>query len=187
MKINHNLNLVCEIDGEHGAVTFHSKPILRDTFKKYHMVISKAFTNLLQNGLQLTGAKVAAMHLETVAEEMKCWEGAEGVKNGLMEEIARLTSVLVLTQKGWEDLPVSVAISRKHLSADDWEEAKQRIVFFILISAMTTPQVKSDLLEIMCSSWDVQTTSLTAMEYIASLPISKETESTVMTPSSLPI
>ena len=175
MKINTKLNLVCPIETEDGEVHFHSKPIMRETFEKYHIVIARTFTSLLSQGLDITGAKVAAMHLKEMAIEMGVWEGVEGVENGLLEEITRLTNVIVPTEQGWKTLPVSVAISKGHIAEDDWWEAKQRIVFFILISAMSKPKVTLSYLSGMCRIWQTVTTSLTDMEYLGSLPTSTET------------
>lgn len=189
MKIDKSLNLIVPIKSNDGEIYFHHTPILRETFKKYSLVICKTFTELLQNGLELTGAKIAAMQLEEVAIKIGKWEGKEGVKDGLMEEITRLTNIICLTQNGWETLPVSIAISRDYVSEEDWEEAKQRIVFFTLICAMTTQAVKEDLLSIMNSSWGTRTESLSCMEFIASLQTLKdaETSSKNEIQSSLPV
>lgn len=176
MKIAKDLNLVVPVDSAEGEVYFHSTPILRETFQRYHFVICKAFSRLIENGLQLTGAKIAAMTLEEVAVELGKWEGDAGVKAGLMEEIARLTSAIVLTESGWQSLPVEVAIKRGLVEDEDWQEAKQRIVFFTLICAMTRAGVRNDLLEIMADSWQTQTVSSNSTEFAASLPILTETE-----------
>lgn len=187
MKINSALNLVIPLQTDNGTVNFHSRPLRRETFEKYYMVISMAFTRLIENGLELTGARVAAMHLKSVAQSIGQWEGAEGVQNGLFEEIARLTSVLVLTETGWDSLPVNVAIGREYISEDDWEDAKQGIVFFILISAMTKGNVRAGFLASLCSSWEMQTTSLTDTDFAGSLPILTETVSLPTPTSSVPI
>jgi hypothetical protein len=186
MRIDKALNLVVPIESADGTIYFHSSPVSRETFQKYHMVIARTFTQLLTAGLELTGAKVAAMHLETVAVEMGIWDTKEGVRDGLLAEIARLTNVLALTERGWEALPVDVAIKREFVSEDDWEEAKQRIVFFILISAMTSRQVRDDLMEIMNSSWETRTTSSNCTDFATSLPISTETETLPVKRSPVP-
>ncbi|HET8689767.1 MAG TPA: hypothetical protein VFM18_24445 [Methanosarcina sp.] len=187
MKINKQLNLVVPIDSEEGEIYFYSSPIHREVFKKYSLVICKAFTELLQNGLETTGAQIAANHLEEVAISMGKWEGEHGVKNGLMEEIARLTNVLVLTDEGWDTVPVNLALSRGFISEDDWEEAKQRIVFFTLVSVMTPPAVRNDLCLIMNSTWGTQTGLWTAMEFINSLQTSTNAKNTKKKQSSVPV
>jgi len=176
MKIDKNLNLVVPVESNEGKAYFHSTPIHREVFQRYHFVMCAAFTKLLQSGMELTGAKIAAYTLEETAREMNKWEGATGIEKGLMEEIARLTNVLILGENGWEMLPVGVALQRGFIEDDDWSEAKQRIVFFTLVSAMTRMAVRNDLLMIMNESWQTQTTSSGCMEFIASLPTLSEIE-----------
>ena len=187
MKIDKNLNLVVPVDGADGVIYFHSTPILRETFEKYHFVICAAFTKLLEAGMQLTGAKIAAMTLKSVAIEQGKWEGQEGVENGLMAQIERLTNALCLTEKGWEVLPVLDAIKRGFVEDDDWQEAKQRIVFFTLISKMTRAAVRDDLLAIMGDSWQTQITSLNCTAFANGLPISNAIETSSAKQSSLPV
>lgn len=174
MNINKGLNLVVPIDSE--KVYFHHTPIIYETFKKYHFVICSTFTKLMTNGMQLTGAKIAAMTLEETAKELGKWEGNEGVQNGLVEELARLTNVIVLSENGWEPIPVNVAMSRGFIQEEDWEEAKQKIVFFTLTSAMMGKVEKKEIIDAMNSIWLTQTTSSGCTEYAASLQMLKETE-----------
>jgi len=176
MKIDKNLNLVVPVESNEGKAYFHSTPIHREVFQRFHFVMCAAFTKLLQSGMELTGAKIAAFTLEEVAKDTGKWEGANGVEKGLMGEIERLTNVLVLAEDGWEMLPVGIALSRGFVDEDDWQEAKQRIVFFTLIFAMTRMDVRNDLLMIMNESWQTQTTSLGCSEFITSLPTLTEIE-----------
>ena len=189
MRIDKSLNLVCHAESENGDIHFHSMPILRDTFKKYSLVLCKTFNELLQNGLIVMGARIAANHLEEVAVSLNRWEGKEGVKDGLMKEIERLTNVLVLTEKGWEALPVDLALSRDYVSEEDWEEAKQKIVFFTLIYVMATLEARREFFDGMNSTWGTETTSADCMEYIRSLPTLTATEITSRTEnqSSVPV
>lgn len=176
MKIDKSLNLVVPVESNEGNAFFHSTPIHREVFQRFHFVMCAAFTRLLNNGMELTGAKIAAYTLEETARDMGKWEGATGVEKGLIEEIARLTNVLVLAEGGWDMIPVGIALSRGLIEEEDWSEAKQRIVFFTLISAMTRMEVRNDLLQIMNESWQTQTTSLGCSEFMASLPTLTEIE-----------
>lgn len=176
MKIDQKLNLVVPVDSAEGKIYFHAMPIHREVFQKYHFVLCATFTRLLTHGMELTGAKIAAMTLEDVAKEQGKWEGKEGVQNGLVNEITRLTNVLCLTEAGWDVLDVETAVSRGFVDEEDWQEAKQRIVFFTLICVMTRLQVRNDLLMIMNESWQTQTTSFNCTEFAASLPTLTEAE-----------
>jgi hypothetical protein len=176
MKINKKLHLVVpvevdEVAGEVVSRYFHSAPIMYETFQKYHFVICATLTKLLSAGMEVTGPKIAAMTLEEVARDMGKWEGAEGVENGLMNEIARLTNVLALDETGWKTYPVGIAVDRGLIDEDEWREAKQRIVFFTLVFVMTKGKVRNDLLEILNDSWQTRTVSFNCTEYAASLPM----------------
>ena len=133
MRIDKKLNLIVPISLENGETVYcHSMPILKETFQRYSLVIAATFSKLLVNGLQSMGARIAAFALQEIAEEMGRWEGVHGVKEGLLNEIDRLTNVLAMGSNGWESIPVETAISRGALDAEDYEEAKQKIVFFYL-------------------------------------------------------
>lgn len=187
MKINKSLNLIVSVGAGDSEIHFHSAPILRDVFKKYSLIICKTFTELLQNGLETTGAQIAANHLEEVSIQMGKWEGPQGVKEGLLGEIQRLTNVLVLTESGWDVIPVDVALNREYITEDDWEEVKQKIVFFTLVYVMTPANVRDDLYLMMNSTWGTRTEYLTCTEFRNSLPTSTETKSTPVNQSSLPV
>ena len=177
MRIDKKLNLIVPISLENGETVYcHSMPILKETFQRYSLVIAATFSKLLVNGLQSMGARIAAFALQEIAEEMGRWEGVHGVKEGLLNEIDRLTNVLAMGSNGWESIPVETAISRGALDAEDFEEAKQKIVFFILISAMARRDVADSFMVILENDWGMLTTPLNCTAYGNSLKISTETE-----------
>src|ERR1035437_2175116 len=161
-------------DGD--VIYCHSIPILKETFQRYSLVIAATFAKLLVNGLQSMGARIALYALQEVAEEMGKWEGQHGVKNGLLNEINRLTNVLVMGANGWESLPVETAIQRGGIDEEDYEEAKQKIVFFILVSAMARKEVADSFMIILENDWGMLTTPLNVTAYGNSLRISTVTE-----------
>ena len=177
MRVDKKLNLVVPCEQERGEIIyFHSIPILKETFQRYSLVIAATFNKLLVNGLQSMGARIAAFTLQEVAEEMGKWEGTQGVKEGLLNEIDRLTNVLVMGANGWESVPVQTAIARGGIDEDDYEEAKQKIVFFILISAMARRDVAASFMVILENDWEMLTTPLNATAYGNSLLTSTVTE-----------
>ena len=177
MRVDKKLNLIVPIELEGGEIIYcHSIPILRETFQRYSLVIAATFSKLLVNGLQSMGARIAAFTLQEVAEEMGKWEGSTGVKEGLLNEIDRLTNVLVMGANGWESVPVQTAIARGGIDEEDYEEAKQKIVFFILISAMARRDVAASFMVILENDWGMLTTPLNCTAYGNSLKISTETE-----------
>lgn len=171
MKINKKLNLVVPVETDTGFLYVHSMPITREVFEKYFLVISKAFTVIYNEGLTVTaGPRVAAMMLRTVAEKAGVWDGSDGVENGLMNEIRRLTNIIVPTAAGWSTIPFSEA--KDFLDPDDVSEVEGQIVFFILNSAMHKRSRVEAILTVAANFWGSLITSSNVTEYQASLPTS---------------
>lgn len=179
MKIDEKLNLVVPVDcGEGESIYFHSMPILKDTFRRYHFAIAKTFNKIFANDMQITGPKIAAMTLEEISREMGNWEDKTdekgrviqvGLKNGLIEEIKRLTSVIALSEIGWDSLPVDDALNRGLISESQWDEALQHIVFFTLTSVMLPRGAAKDINSMACKLWETQLSSFGCTEYMNSL------------------
>lgn len=193
MKINRQQNLVIEVDGDNGVITFHSSPIDRLTFKKYHLVLSKTFAQIYQEGLtSIAGVRVAAMVLETVSKELprgmggNWFDGPDGVQNGLMNEIKRLTTVMIQDAGQWKSFPVHIALAQGLITEDDWYEAEGEIVFFILASAMHSRTDLPGILMGMTALWGGLITSSNATEYANSLQTSTVEKNTPIQTSSLP-
>lgn len=182
MKINRKLNLVTTVSGESGLVHFHSTPISVELFERYFLPISKTFAAIYQEGLSITaGPRVAALMLRKVSEDMGVWEGPEGVKDGLMEEIKRLTLVLANTGKGWQMLPIDVAVAQNLIDPEDVTEALGGIVFFTLASSVHKRTMVKGVLNSMCGLWGQEVTLQTATEYLASLRTSTPVENSGVT------
>ena len=181
MRIDEKLNLVVSVDTEHGEVFVHSVPLSRDVFKKYFMVISKTFSTIIMEGLSfVAGPKVAAFTLEKVATDMGIWDGNDGVKNGLMAEIVRLSNVIVSTENGWQTRTLQDTIDGKFFSPEDIDEVVGVIVFFICVCAMTRRTELKPILDRL-SLWGATTTLLNCMAYAQSLPILTPNETTIPT------
>jgi hypothetical protein len=185
MQIDRKLNLVIPIDGENGTLWVHSQPIPSDVFKRYFMLMGKAFASIWTEGLQVvSGPRLAAMIIRNMAEQMGL---ADEVERGLLAEIWRLSNVLILSENGWEPVTLEQAKSRKLIALDDLEEVEGAICFFILASALHR---KKDLPQTLNSMrlWGAQPTSLSLTEFKDSLPISTPYEDfgTKTTQSSIP-
>jgi hypothetical protein len=175
MKIDpKTLNLVVPVETDTGTIYIHSTPIRRETFKEYFLVLSKTLNMIYTEGLHsATGPRVAALMLQKVSEESGVWES---VKNGLMNEIRRLSNAWVLTENGWQLIPLEACLSQGYLSAEDVEEAEGFIVFFTCIYHIHRRSEVRSFLQPMESMWGVSATLLTSMEYRDSLPTSTEEE-----------
>ncbi len=186
MRINRKLNIVFPIDTEAGTVYVHSTPISREVFEKYFLVIAKTFSAIYREGLEvMSGPRVAAMMLKRVATSMNEWDGADGVENGLIAEMHRLSNFVMPSDSGWTTIPFQDALNRKLLDPDDLSEAEGVLCFFTLAASMHRPADLTAVLNGMTSLWGAQTTSLNCTEYARSLPISTVTDSSGETETTL--
>jgi hypothetical protein len=180
MKIDRKLNLVVPVERAPGETVYvHSMPLGREVFERYFLVISKAFAAIYNEGLGfVAGPRVAAMLVRRVAEDMKVWEGPEGVQAGLVAEWRRLSNVLAPTAKGWDTIPLDQAIAQAFLDEDDASEVENAIAFFCLASAMHKRMELRAVLDGASKLWGAHVTSLNSTEYPASLPTSTAAENT---------
>jgi len=178
MRLDKKLNLVFPVETDAGTIYVHSTPISREVFERYFLVVSKAFAAIYGEGLQLiAGPRVAYLMLKKIAEDRGEWDGADGVHNGLIAEIRRLTNVVVSTDRGWRPIPYHIAVEHGQLDEQDVAEVEGMLCFFTCASAMHLRSQLTAILAGMTSLWGAQTTSLTCTEYAASLTTSTVTAS----------
>jgi hypothetical protein len=167
-RINHKMNLVIRLDETRapgGTVFVHSTPIGRDVFNKYGTIIAATFARVWKDRLDtLGGPRVALLLLREVAEERG---RLEDVEHGLLNEVWRLTNVVMRGEHGWESQPYYAA--RALLDEDDQAEVENAIVFFICFSAVPPRSQVSSLLAQMTLLWGSQTTPSSCTAFAASL------------------
>lgn len=186
MKVDKRLNLVKEIEDDGKSVYVHSTPIGQEIFKRYTRIIARTCREAYATAGVLA-PRVAANLLEEIAIETGQWEDRKniatgevvgpGVKNGLMAEIKRLTSVICWSGSGWEPLPFDVAVQQGKLDADTAAEVENLIVFFTLASWMNEKRDLPNIYENVFGAWKALATSSTSTEWARSLPTSTETVS----------
>ncbi len=172
MQIDKNtLNLVMPIErGDGSIVHVYAIPISRAVFERYYMVMAKAFNTIYSGGLGImSGPRVAAMIIKDTAIEMNVWDGPEGVERGLMQEIRRLTNVLVLGANGWETIPIHEAVAKGHIDEDDMSEVENALAFFSVASHMHRKADRRGILDGASRLWGARLESLSCSEYCASL------------------
>jgi hypothetical protein len=188
MKINKKLNLLVEVDTDDGTIFVHSTPLAREVFERYFLIIGKTFASIISEGLSfVSGPRVAAMMLRKIAQDAGVWDGRDGINNGLMAEIRRLSNVVIPSASGWVTMPFQDAIDKKEMDEEDIAEVEGLITFFICASAMSRKNEIAPILEKM-RLWGALTTLLNSTEYAASLPTSTTagTSETSTTTSSVP-
>jgi hypothetical protein len=186
MRLDARLNLVIPVTQDDGTTIFiHSAPISREVFETYFLVISKTFSEIYTEGLNIVaGPRVAKMMLRKVATQMGdgVWED---VQFGLIQEIRRLTNIAVPGANGWTQLPFHLALERRLLDEEAAWEAENTIVFFTVSYLMHKRPVMAAVMQRMNDLWGMQTTSSNVTAYIGSLTTSTAPESsgeTVKTP-----
>lgn len=171
MRIDNKLNLVLEIPDDRGTLYVHSTPISIDVFNQFYMVLSRTFSTIYSKGLHLTAPRIAHLVLKQIAED----EGQlEAVNNGLMNEIIRLTNVLIPGEAGYVSATLSDCLSRKIITAEEFEEIKGMLVFFIVASSVAKKDLISPTMTQLCDLWGGQLTSYNSTEFRGSLQTSIE-------------
>jgi hypothetical protein len=157
----------------------HSTPILNETFERYFLTISKTFAAIYGEGLGYMAApRVTSILLKRAAQSISDWDGPDGVQQGLLGEINRLSNYVSAGPGGWSAIPLETAIVRKMLSDDDVAEVTNAVAFFIVNSAM---QRRTDLRVTLAGAarlWDARVSSSSCTEFVASLKTSTAAEST---------
>lgn len=181
LRVDRKLNLVVPVERDGRVFTYvHSMPLPRSVFERYFLIMAQTFGALYAQQLNFfAGPKVAKLMLKKAAIESGTWEGDDGVENGLLNEVRRLSNVAVPSSSGgWEQLPYATALARSIFSEDEIEEVESHIIFFILSSAMQKGSHLSAFLDGMNALWGTLTTFSSITEFIASLPISMLAENT---------
>jgi hypothetical protein len=176
MRINKSLNIVIPVDYEKGGQIFvHSTPISREIFEQYFLVVSKTFANIFSQGLgAISGPRVAYLMLKQTATEMGIWNGETGVQAGLVNEIIRLSNVLIPDKKGWKQLPLHTAVTKGFIDSETLAEIEGELVFFTCVSLMNKKNQVEGIMETVSGLWGSQTTSLGFTEFLNSLTTSTE-------------
>lgn len=182
MKIDKKLNIVAPVETDAGTVYVHSTPISRDVFEAHAKVMAKTFSTIYGDLGSLSGARVAALLLKEVAEQMGRWAGPEGVEQTLVNEIKRMTNIFVprADGKGWQLLPYDSDQARAILDEDDYSEVDGMLVFFTLVSSLHRKAEVRGHLEAAGKYWGFAPTSLNATAYQRSLE-TLQTEETLPT------
>lgn len=191
MRIDRGMNLVFPVlTAKHGTVHVHSTPVSRSVFEMFYDVLGRVFTQCLGGEdpkfVALAAPQTALPALKDIAKRMGRWEGTDGVQSALLNEIIRLTNVIVPTShSGYETVPMYVAIQKKILDEDDEAEALSAIVFFCAVSKVAPKELSGSFLEMAAALREWQFTSSGCTEFASSLVTSTVAEATSAMTSSV--
>lgn len=175
MEINRKMNLVVPVETESGTVYVHSTPLSKEAYQESFMVLAKTYSRIFSEGLGImSGPRVAYMVLKDVSGDN--WEGTRGVRNTLVNEIIRISNVVMPEEgKGWCDMPLEEAISKGLIDEDD---VLGEITFFICVCAVNKPKQAIATMTVVSGLWDCVLTLENVTGYRNSLPISSTDDST---------
>ena len=177
VTINRRLNLVIPVEQSSGMLYVHSSPIAPDVFEKYYLVISKTFSEIYAQGLNVwAGPRVASLILKDVADKLGT---KDDVEKGLLSEIRRLTNCCVQKESGgWDIVPYQTLFQNKQIDAKDLSEVENALVFFTVASSMHRKNQVPAILDGVAELWEAQVTSSNCTEFASSLPISTKADAT---------
>lgn len=177
MKISKKLNIVIPVESEDGSKIYvHSTPVSREVFEEHFLILSKTFAAIHGEGLGILGGpRVAMLILKKLAAELG---DPEAVQKGLINEIFRITNVVLLTDKGWDTMPYEAAVSRSLITPEDAGEVENALAFFIVSSAMHRRDMLKAILPGAATLWGAELTSLNSTEFMNSLRTSTVIENT---------
>lgn len=187
MKIDHRLNLVLPIDTSLGECYVHSTPIGYPVFERYFKVMSRTWASLVTLGAPLSGPKVPMMELRDFAQSAGIWDGPQGVRMGLVEEMRRLTSVVVPQKEGgWEPMMLADAHRQEIIDDEDLAEIEGAVCFFTLAAHVQHRRSHATTFAGLGMLWGAQITSLSCSEWVSSLSTSTEGATTPQTQTERP-
>jgi hypothetical protein len=175
VKLDDKLNIIIPIYGsdEETIIAYvHATPVSREVFEAHFMLISRTFSAVFAGGLgHVSGPRVASLVMRDIARR----DGDEDGATAFMNEVRRLSSVLVRDKDGWTTMLLHEAIDKKRIGTDDVADVENALVFFIVVSAMHRRQMRRVLLDGAAGLWGAQISSSSCTELAASLRTSTAT------------
>lgn len=187
MKIDRKLNLVLPLERDDGTTLYvFSMPVSLAVFERYYLVIAKVFSRLYSEDVTfLGGPRVCALLLKEIAQHTpgpdgtgNRWDGPEGVENGLLNEIRRMTNVIAMGEDGWQTVPYADALKRSLMSPEEASEVDGYLCFFTFNSLMQKRSMGRTMSMAAASLWEWQVTSSSISDYLVSLTTSTEAKAT---------
>jgi len=183
--INKRLNLVVSTEVSIGPIRIHSVPVSRDVFETFYEELGEVFTKSFGESssahMALSAPQLAYAALKKSSRAKGTWDT---VKSGLINEIVRLSNVVFIGDKGWESLPMDIAVKRGILDEDAESEVLSALIFFTAITFVSPKNMAQGFLDMASAlrSWEL--TSFNFTEFKNGLPTLTEEETSVMKTSS---
>jgi hypothetical protein len=174
MKINRQLNLVLPVQTENsGTVYIHSSAIGLEVFEQFYSELGKVFAQCFDGAgsaaLMIGAPQLAYAALKSISKKSGTWDGADGVKFGLVNEIVRLTNIVGAGGHGWQSTPLAGSVEIGILTEEEEAEVLSSLIFFTAISKVAPKDLRVTLLEMMSQLRNWEIISLGCTEYVNSL------------------
>jgi hypothetical protein len=189
--INEALNLVVPARSDDKGVliyAYHS-PISREVFEANYRLLAATKSALAGKGvfyMMDAGPRIASLAFRDEGRRDALERGdvdAKGNPNedhiqAFMAEIKRLTTILAPTSGGFQPIPVDAAIAQNLIDDEEWLEAESAIIFFTFNYWLSRKAIRGRQASATASVLKASVTSLSAMEFTASLQTSIQAETT---------
>lgn len=181
MRINERLNLVipCYRDDGEPYAWAHSVPLSREAFNANYVLLGRTFEAIHMEGMGvITGPRLSALALRDVAKALAGPDGdPDQITAPFLNELRRVSNVMIGTPAGWESVPLQEAVSRKLLDDDDIDEVESILVFFMLGSRLYPKNGRQTWMDGFANRSGARILSSNSTEFIASLRTSTATAS----------
>jgi hypothetical protein len=145
VQIDSKLNLVFpirtqEVEGKNVPILWaHHTPISTEVFQANYRIIAATKAAIFKRGAGYAadvGPRIASLALRDAGLADAAEMGIEDTVPALLADIRRLTHVLAPGKDGFEMLPIDVAIARKVIDAEEWDECESQVCFFCVSLSM---------------------------------------------------
>jgi len=176
LKIDKRLNIALEVQRENEpSVYIHAVPVDKMVYEANYRLITRTAITMYGDGMA-PGAccRVAMLALRATAKEMDGAGSGDVYRRSaesLIQEIWRLSNVLMPGLKGWETVPFHEAIQNNTLDDEQISEVQNILVYFTVLSWFHRESERKDIYE-MLKIFGAQIVSSNVTEYSSSLPIS---------------
>lgn len=176
LKLDKRLNIALEVPRENEPSLFiHSVPIGKEVYEANYRLITRTAITMYGDGMAPGAcARVAMLALRDTAKEMDGNGPGDQYRRSaesLLQEIWRLTNVLMPGLKGWETVPFHEIKTNNVLLEEQITEVENILAYFTVLSWFHRESERKDIYE-MLKTFGAQIVSLNVTEYSSSLPIS---------------
>jgi len=185
LKIDKRLNIVLEVQRDNEpSIYVHSVPIGKEVYEANYRLITKTAVEMYGDGLAPGAcARVCSMAMRATAKTMDANGSGDAFRRSaesLLQEVWRLTNVLMPGLRGWETVPFHEVMQNNTLDEEQLMEVQNILAYFTVASWFHRESERKDIYEIL-KNYGVQIVSLNVTEYSSSLPISTRPVTTGVT------